>query len=351
MAVRHISLVALVLLVTSSPLPAEEGRRPVWESPTVISAPGQYVLTRNLLPDPGGGSVITISGPHVDLDLNGFHIDNGASTSPVIDVQSAFAEVRIHDGTVTGGAQSIAASSGKRLVVEDMNLHFSGANAIVASSVDEVVIRNNRISDIASEAIYVTSATSSSGIIEGNQLRRASVAIRLGDVSGLTIRLNQIEDTPSDGIQVYAAGGLLIERNSVGTAQGFGIFLHSTHGSTLRNNVLHGNLEAGIYLYSNCTDNLILENVVSETIDNHGILILGSRNQVEGNLANSNAYCGFHFESTSVGNIYRRNIARGNNGPNCVATCAAPVVISTDLCDQGTSNTSALDNFLPNPGM
>ena len=43
--------------------------------------------------------------------------------------------------------------------------------------------------------------------------------------------------------------------------------------------------------------------------------------------------------------------ARGNNAANCAAACAAPVVISTDLCQQGSSNTSGLDNFLPNLGM
>ena len=351
MAVRRFGLPTLCFWLAVIPLLASEGRVPIATTPTVITSPGHYVLTRNLGPNPGAGSVIEIEAPHVDLDLNGFQIDNGASGSPTVLVRDGFADVRIHNGTITGGTDSIKAWIGRRLVIEDLNMHFSGGYALSVVDVDEVVIRNNRISDTALEGIYLFSGNPKTGIIEGNQLRRTGSAIRVTDVAGMTIRLNQLEEIFGYGILSQHAGGLLIERNTVESAEEFGIYLEDTRGSKILDNVLHGNTQSGIVLLDDCDDNFILDNVVTGSANNHGIFIHGNRNHIEGNLSNSNGWCGFQFSSLSSGNVYRRNFARGNNGPNCTLACTTPVVSTTDLCDEGSSNTSALDNFLPNPGM
>src|SRR5262249_27702859 len=78
---------ALTAIPTTAPLTtAAEGRIPIF-GPTTISADGKYIVTRNFGPAPT--ALITVLSSNVDIDLNGFVLDNGATPSPAISISLA----------------------------------------------------------------------------------------------------------------------------------------------------------------------------------------------------------------------------------------------------------------------
>jgi hypothetical protein len=73
------------------------------------------------------------------------------------------------------------------------------------------------------------------------------------------------------------------------------------------------------------------------------VIIYGDRNVIENNLFSGYPY---YFGLTLFGsdNVYRGNIARGNNGEP--GDCSNPSA-TTDFCDEGANNTSHGDNYMP----
>jgi len=134
---------ALLLAVTAIPALGAEGRIPVWQYPTSISAPGKYIVTRDIV---GGGGIpiITIASSDVDLDINGFTLDQtAAGGAPVIeiigDVDTLEIDVIIRNGILVNGTFSIERNNlagnvyGDRVVIEDIQSRDATASANAAT--------------------------------------------------------------------------------------------------------------------------------------------------------------------------------------------------------------------------
>ena len=99
----------LVILICAVALPAlaAEGRIPIWQYPTIITAPGKYIVTRNISAAGGPMPVIQIQVPDVDIDINGFTLDASGSPVPVIYIIDDIVDVVIRNGNLVGGSASV----------------------------------------------------------------------------------------------------------------------------------------------------------------------------------------------------------------------------------------------------
>jgi parallel beta-helix repeat protein len=138
-----------------------------------------------------------------------------------------------------------------------------------------VTLRANRIEGYLTSGVRVT-GTGAVTTLEANQIvgqdptaasGRVGVEVRAG--AGATIRDNDIGDNgragpgqaPSVGIRLTGVRGVAVERNRV-SANGYGITLTETRGSTLQGNWVGDNAVAGIVSFAGSDFNTVQDNVL-----------------------------------------------------------------------------------------
>jgi parallel beta-helix repeat protein len=349
---------------------AAEGRTPVFAPGTLLGADGKYIVTRNIAA--AAGSVITIGGANVDLDLNGFLLTGGGA--PVIAVMAGVDHVRIHNGVLAGGTIGIDIPGPTRKVdIENIKIHNpTAAQGIHLGDVEGAALRQNEITDTPSEGIaWDGPGFTKHGTIEGNLLRRTSAAIViLNNCSSVAVLNNRIEEPTvgggafaGNGIVLAGCGAALVSENTVETAKVDGIFLRQCKGSKLFDNVVRGCGGNGIHVDAATTDTLILNNVSSGNgtaglpSGGDGLLVEGAASLIERNLLNANAGFGLHFclPAISCNNTFGRNMARGNTGAvpgPCGACAGAPALFPPNSCNiAGCAlvNSTFGDNLIPGP--
>jgi parallel beta-helix repeat protein len=358
------------MVFTALPALAAEGRTPVWLPNTTIATDGRYIVTRNITGAGGPGALITIAASNVDLDLNGFTLDNSGAATPVIEIAVIPTEVAIRDGILLGGVNSIVNTSatGQRVIVENVRIRDPFSHAIHLTNIENPVIRRNHISmqcgDTGGHGIFLDGvAVFKNGTVEHNSLRGPIDAISVIRGSALAVRHNRIEVPCGNGILLDDSLGCLIEKNTVSDADVSGIFLRNSRGNKIYNNTFHRGEVNGVHIGPNSRDNFILDNVIRECGflgspvpvpgGGHGMRIDGFRNHIERNTMNENNGCGLFFSPSSSGNIFGDNMARGNDpgflnclpAPPCVGLLFPP-----NSCDgSGAGNDTRGGNMIPGP--
>jgi parallel beta-helix repeat protein len=298
----------LVCLIVIPTVLGGEGAIPVWQ-PTTISQPGEYVVTRNIRSTPGQ-TVIWIQSSDVEVNLNGFTVENTGTTGYVIRIANGLDNVVIRDGCIRGGATGVYMEGGDTRVSVLDNRIKADSYGIGANGCDRCRVSGN-----------IIEARNFDGVqIPGDEL----------SVTGNTI-------SPSGRYGIYMPSGesAHIADNLITDCEK-GIWLISLDGSRIAENVIRGCSGDGLQL-SEARGNQVLDNTVSGCTGN-GLWIDGSAgtpaafNQVEENLLSENGQ-GLVLGSWSQNNVYRANTARGN----AVA----------DFMDTGTGNTSHGDNYMP----
>ena len=285
---RYVSVPAALCLLAALPLFAGDGAIPIWE-PTTISEPGNYILIRNVgdfLTD----DTITIAADNVDLDLNGFTITGGTTGILATSVSG----VSVHDGFI------LCATDGLRF-----------------ATVSEFSVRRLTIE---SEDDAPVSVSGSRGVVEGNKVSGEIFSVHGNSISVL--------GNESSAWLFLDCVGCRVAGNEYSYMQLWGT-----------GNLVRDSTTGRIDLYG--SDNLVKDNVVTSS-SLHGLVVTGSRNQVEGNLLMSHDRYGLRFEPASTDNVYRGNTVRGNAGTDCTGTTSGG-----DFCDEGTNNTSHGDNYMP----
>jgi parallel beta-helix repeat protein len=326
-----------------------EGRTPIWTSPTVISAAGRYVVTRNIA-GPGGGPVIEILASNVDLDLNGMEVRQPDQTASAISVTGA-TEVRVHDGSIVGGLVGINAGPGRRIVIEHVSITDVDFRGIGLSGVESFAVRGCTVQDVADtpNGSGIVVSGGGHGVIENNAFQRSHRGIVAVSASAVIIRHNRFGDIlgagpASNGVMLQTCSSIQVAENTFQSALDSSIKLSASDGCSLVDNVIRAGA-FGIFIDGSSNDNVVRQNLVSDCTS-VGIEVYGDRNVIEGNTANANLGFGIRLQGGSADNIYRENAARGNAG---AGPCT--VVTTSDFCNSGTGNTSALNNFLPTASM
>lgn len=331
----------LLGLALAIPAHAGDGRIPVF-APTTLSTPGHYVVTRNITVT--SGSILTISTSNVEIDLNGFTLDGGASASPVIS-SSGFDGITIRNGTILGGSRAMEINGGSRILVEDLHADGSpGTYGVLLIDVEHFAVRRNLFRDFNTAVLAFSNSVPTIGTVEDNVIEDCGQAVALNYAEGSAILNNRVKNAPSNGIQILFGKACMISGNTI---NGGVIRLSATHGTTISHNVVSNAPPGNIGIDLGGDDNLLLENTVTNGAS-IGIAAGGDRNHLVGNVSNGNSKFGIIISGDDT--VYRGNTAMNNSGsagdpPACAAPCSAEFCVYT-----GSLNSSSLgDNRLPGP--
>ena len=154
-----------------------DGRSPVGISPFTLGAPGSYVLTANLV---GAGTVLTITGSNVTLDLNGFSIISTSSSVTALQISGALKNVTIRNGSVDGGSSCISTNSTLTdSLIEDVrvsNGKIAGIN-IGGGSSRGCVVRRCVVCSTGSTTVAADGNLGIAGIIVGGSSSRVDECV------------------------------------------------------------------------------------------------------------------------------------------------------------------------------
>lgn len=181
--------------------------------PFAVPAPGSYVVTSNLTPPAGAGALVVGAAGDVQIDLNGFSLIGSGIGVGIF--AAATPGVTVRNGTITGFAGG-GIAGGLNLRVSKTRIFDNGGDGIVGGG--NCLIVENAIQTNAGFGIAADNCKIENNVIAGN----------LDDgIMGFNnvIVHNQITANGMLG----AGGGIL-----------------STSGSTIRENVIVGNLLFGI---------------------------------------------------------------------------------------------------------
>ncbi len=369
--------VLFVAVLAVLPAFADEGRIPISRPGTVIGANGKYVVTRPL--SGGGGPIVTVGAPNVDIDLNGMVLTNLGAAFPIISIGAGADNVTIRNGTLSSGSVGIEALGPTRKVdIEDVRIQdmVTGAGqGIHLGDVQEAAVRRVEITNTTSEGILWNGPTIQIGSIESNLVRRTGSGIIITPNGGynLAVLHNQIADAvpfgagafPGYGIVLSSCFGSLVSENIVTVARQDGILLTLSRGNKVYNNTVSFCYGNGIHLGQIANGNLVLDNnshsngIAQLPIGGSGLMVEGSENMIQGNALNSNLGFGLQFctVNTSCNNTFGRNTARNNQalvaGP-CGACAGTPALFPPNSCNVfcgggGFLNSTFGDNLIPGP--
>jgi hypothetical protein len=359
---------ALVVAFVALPAIAGEGRIPVYQYPTVISAPGKYIVTRDIIGF-GGTPIIDIQINDVDLDLNGFTLTEATGGSPVIAITGDVVDVVIRNGFLVGGRESIergagAAQLGDRVVIEDVQCKESSASAIHLWGIQEVVIRRVNVVWPSGHGIWIE--RSGAGDFTNGMIEHCALRLREGSQDGIhlersssfAVRHNRIETPVNDGIHVVDSFATLVGENTISDADVHAIHFQASFGGKIYNNVISRGEQEGVFIDADSGHLLVLDNVVRQSGwagaptpgfgGGNGYLVDGYLNKFEGNTAIESDGCGFLFRG--LDNTFGNNMARQNDptGTYCMPQAPCMALPAPNYCDAfgpGSGNDSRGENM------
>ena len=252
----------------------------------VISAPGNYYLTANIVATAGKHGIL-INAKHVKLDLNGFAlIGTGAAGYHAITLLNDDGGdgdyLSVRNGDIRNWDNGITFFSQRADVIEDLRIHgckaginlygvanvrrcyiFGGAGAFYGISVttDFVRVEDCTVNNISS------ASTSAAGI-----------SLEYGLVSGCLIR--SVSGNPARGIQISNPGGV-VERCKVdqvyGSATGsIGIKATTVRDCTVTDGVSYANSASATGISAQHIERCTVKNIAGGATSGSGIGILGA---------------------------------------------------------------------------
>ena len=346
-----------LLAFSLPPALAAEGRTPIWLPGTAITAPGRYIVTRNLA---GGAPTISSTRGNGVLVRIGLSLGAGGGGGlVVVGEPGGSGAVVIHDGTVLTGGENIAVTApGQRLVLEDLKIAGSNGAAIHITDSQNFVVRRVTISGSNGEGILVDGPINKQGTIEKNLVRRTqATAIRVFGGTSVAVVENRVEESGFVagifGIALENCESCLVAQNTVHTTGDNGIFLRGFKAGKVYNNTVGKAGFHGIFLDSTSSDSLVLNNVVSSSgailAGGCGLFVDADRVMIEGNTLNANSGAGLRLSAASLLLTFGRNTARGNTGVGVGPCAAAPALFPPNSCNDGAGNTTFGNNLIPGP--
>jgi hypothetical protein len=320
---------------------ADDAQRFVFKSPTVITQPGHYLVTRALqgpwpiqilsdgvILDLGGHRVAGVGGGAINLGTQAIHVEirNGKITSdtgPGIQYTSTAAalHVTLRDLEIVDTADdALYFRNLARLEIRDCLIQGSGERALEAwsNATYTAEITGNTILDSNSDALFFYNLAG--GLVADNTISGFNLSGATGNHSGLQVNcFGCAADQP----------GLIVRGNTIQGGQGTATGLWATSlamAYLVQDNVFASNGGDGIQINGNGWR--LSGNVIQANGDD-GLVVGGNRHLMEGNQIEGNVASGIEFLNANE-HVYRNNMIRGNG--SAVA---------------GPANTDAGGNVLP----
>ncbi len=327
---------------------AAEGRIPVLSlpgPPYIITAPGYYLLTRNI--GYTSDSVIEIRSDDVTLDLGGHTVTGpGSFVAAAIGVGGVGPGVKlitIKNGRIVSGSSGVDTLLVGAVRLEGLDVSGSlgglGVNADHAEVVDCHVHDLVSLSGSAGAAIGVAAL---GGRVTGNLIQNVpGSGIILSGFRGGEVRHNVIRNF---GSVVASAMGIDLEESGAPGGPGSNVIADNTvdgtpgsddegmeissFGNLISGNIVSNNGTFGIYVKSN--DNRLERNVTNlNGSDGISLRILLQGNRFDANQSQLNKGCGLNL-TTTVESIYSNGTFYNNSGGN---VCGTGINAGGNYCD------------------
>jgi hypothetical protein len=296
-------------------------------------------VTQNIT---ASGTVITISADDVDVDLNGFTLEETSLLSPVIN--GYYAErSSIHDGNLIGGRTGVTLIRGHNSRLTNLTVLSSADNGISVTATHDFTIEGCLIEEPGAIGISIASQTERGfGVIKRNTILGANFeGILVSDMVAGVIETNVIRGSGRGGLFVLSGDALLVRDNIVDGSAVYGLNVDNSSGSSIVENNVRDTSSAGVVIGSESDGNYVGRNLVSDS-SSQGLTVTGSHAYVVENWLLGNASWGLKISASQC--VYRENTSRGNTGTAAACLGAGG---TTDFCDSGTQNTTVGDNYLP----
>lgn len=280
----------------------DEVRTPVNALPFTISKSGSYYLTSDLKVAKQGGVIVKTD--NVTLDLNGFSIIGDGSKVNGISLDGTH-NVTVQNGTIRGfGAAGIFATSGDGHRILQIRAINNGSGGIFAFTSGTLISEcmawgNNSVGIAAGGNSIVRSSISRNN--QGNGISAET---------GSTVIGNSVYG--NKGEYGISAGGSTVKENNVNDNADTGIFSGS---STLIGNTVSGNGGWGIQALDGSTvlSNTVSMNNKSDKSDKGGVSV-GDDCQIKGNTVVSNKKNNIHVSGSD--NLIEENLVTDSLGGN-----------------------------------
>ena len=288
----------------------------------VITAPGSYVLTGNLV-GTGDVAAIEVASDNVTIDLNGFSlIAESAGSASAIDFPAEQHSIAIRNGTIRGwGAHAIRGWNCKDCQVSHILATDTGATTIQlgeSATVSECTVGNGAFTGIQVSAGSLIEDCVAIWCGQGFELSGENFMIvrsvaRYNQGYGILLQgSGLVEDCVSEGNQIgiLTANAARLVRNSLSNNQLFGILVGGFH-NLVTDNLVNGNAAAGVKIQPPLSGVVLARNqfigngIGVEVQDVGGNLIVGntaSGNGIDYNVSPANALGQVH-DFTSGGTI------------------------------------------------
>ncbi len=223
----------------------------------VITAPGSYVLTGNIVAA-GDVAAIEVASDNVTLDLNGFAlVAEGGGAASAIDFPAEQHSIAIRNGTIKGwGAHAIRGWNCKDCQVSHILATDIGATMIQlgeSATVSECTVGNGSFTGIQVSAGSLIKDCVAIWCGQGFELSGENFAIvrsvaRYNQGHGILLQgSGLVEDCVSEGNQIgiLTANAARLVRNTVSDNLVFGILVGGFH-NLVTDNLVNGNTAAGV---------------------------------------------------------------------------------------------------------
>jgi hypothetical protein len=252
---------------------SDETRTPIISLPYTISTSGSYYLVQDLLIT--SGDAINISVDNVEIDLNGYSLTGGATTTGIGVNVNSHKYISVFNGTIKDFGTSAVLNSADNLTISVNTVR----SVNVINNGNGLIVRN-RASEILNGGIRLWG--------HGNVVENCRIVLNGG----------------KSGIALFSDS--LIKNNVVLSNTGMGV--SSSSGSVVSNNVVRNNT-IGIH-----SSNSIIKNNISTA--NSLVGIRATNSSVMSNVSNANGEEGFLIARS----IFKDNTANRNTGLPMVDT-------------------------------
>jgi hypothetical protein len=261
-----------------------------------IVEPGKYVLTQDLTCS-DTAIRITASGP-VELDLGGFTIE-GTTFGHGIELGGG--SVVVAHGNIRGFVTGIGGQVSDA-TLNDLRVTEASEDGIAVRARKRIEVRNTTARDNGLHGMHFIGVHLSGEFTEVPLVIKDSATISNGT-----------------GIRTEIDPGI-IKRVVSSANSGYGIALED--GGQIVDSQVTGNGESDVAsgIFANGRLNVVERSVVSGNY-HHGIESLGTRSVIDANRASHNGWGVVDGEGSGIfvtGKVSGENIARNNDGPNCL---------------------------------
>jgi hypothetical protein len=224
----------------NSTLPQVEPRMPIppvgWNSrfPIVVSQPGSYFLTKNLIAPPAADGIDIITS-NVTIDLNGFSLAGERGAGDGINASSGTAGIVIKNGSLSGWHRGVAIPYSGESRVEDVGVFYSDTIGIDIG--DDSIVSHVVSSGNVSVGVQIEDPYSyyRGGLIEDSVLTRngdTGLSIRANNV---TARRNVVDSNHITGVYVIGNFEVVMDNTIQGTDTGYCVNVAGTSNTVARN--------------------------------------------------------------------------------------------------------------------